>query len=76
MRPTLTESLVEILDGIVPPDPSLRVTSLSLDLPLEVSLAWDEDGAPVLLAGPPRWRWPTVFDSRPGRLLLHLGGSS
>jgi len=76
MRPTLTESLVEILEGFVPLDPSLRVTSLHLDIPLEVAVELDHDGALLLLAGPPRWRWPTVFDSRPGRLDLHLGGLS
>jgi hypothetical protein len=72
MRATLAASLVEILDGLVPPDPSVRLTGLFLDLPLEVALAWDH-AAPVLLAGPPRWRWTTEFDERPGRLALRLG---
>jgi hypothetical protein len=76
VRPTLSATLVELLEVFVPPDPSLRVTRLELDLPLEVAFELDGAGRPVLLAGPPRWRWVTVFDSRPGRLQVALRGGT
>lgn len=72
MRATLADSLVELVDALVPPEPSLRLTSLTVDLPLEVALGTDNQGTPVLLAGPPRWRWSTDFDALPGRLHVHL----
>jgi hypothetical protein len=68
MRPTLSASLLEILGGLLPLDGSIRVTGLALDLPLEVACKTLPDGAPVILAGPPRWRWTTDFDNRPGRI--------
>jgi hypothetical protein len=68
MRPTLSASLLEILGGLLPLDTGIRVTDLALDLPLEVALGVLPDGAPVILAGPPRWRWTTDFDNRPGRV--------
>jgi hypothetical protein len=72
MRPTLSASLLEILNGLLPLDTAIRVTGLALDLPLEVAFTVLPDGAPVILAGPPRWRWTTDFDSRPGRIRVAL----
>jgi hypothetical protein len=68
MRPTLSASLLEILGALMPLSTGLQVTGLALDLPLEVALAVPPDGPPVILAGPPRWRWTTDFDNRPGRI--------
>lgn len=72
MRPTLAASLLDILDSLVPTAECLRVTGLDLEFPLELTVV-EQDGAPLVLAGPPRWRWTTDFDCRPGRLRLALG---
>jgi hypothetical protein len=70
MRPTLSASLLEILGGLLPLHTGIRVTGLVLDLPLEVAFKVLPDGAPMILAGPPRWRWTTDFDNRPGRVRI------
>jgi hypothetical protein len=69
-RLPLAETLTDVLAGVLPaaaPGAPVRITSLVVDLPLEVMLARG-DGAPELLANLPRWRWTTDFDARPGRL--------
>lgn len=73
-RLALGDALAELLDGLLADDPShagMRLSSLHLDLPLEVSLAWD-DGRLVFLGNPRRWRLQTPFDERPGRLALSV----
>jgi hypothetical protein len=45
----------------------VRVASARVGLPVEI--AWTGE---TLLVNPPRWRWRTDFDDRPGRLLVHL----
>lgn len=73
MRTTLSDFLLEIIGAVLPEDDAARVTGLDLDLPIEISLELDATGArPVIAAGPPRWRWTTEFDSRPGRLHVSL----
>lgn len=65
-RIPLADTLTDVLGAVLPSAElaaPVRVTSVSFDLPLEVSLA-----GPELLANLPRWRWTTDFDSRPGRL--------
>jgi hypothetical protein len=66
-RLPLAETLVELLESLVPERAvasGIRVRDVKLDLPLELQLA---DGG-ELLGNVRRWRWPTDFDERPGRL--------
>ena len=72
MRRRLSETLLELLDGVRPQGEArdlLRVTDVALDLPLEMMMT-SGDPEPELLADLPRWRWTTVFDQRPGRLKI------
>jgi hypothetical protein len=71
----LWETISELIESVLPDDGvagALRVTALSLDVPVEVLLrrAPDEAGGVELLVDLPRWRWTTVFDERRGRLKL------
>jgi hypothetical protein len=67
-RRPLAETLVEVVDALAPPPAGgLRVTSVGLELPLELQLRPGPQG-PELLGELPRWRWRTVFDERPGRV--------
>jgi hypothetical protein len=67
-RLPLADTLVALLEGIPPTGGTLSVSRVALDLPLEVALSGPAE-EPELLANLPRWRWPTDFDSRPGRLV-------
>jgi hypothetical protein len=72
MRRTLAETLVDLVDAIrTPGEPAvLRVTSVTLDLPIQVSLR--QTGTELeFLADVPRWRWITVFDEPLGRLQFY-----
>jgi hypothetical protein len=72
MRRTLSETLVELAESTQPlPEiaPWLRVTGLTLDLPIEIALR-RLAGEAELLADAPRWRWRTPFDEVPGRLRI------
>ena len=66
-RLPLADTLVELLEGLTPGGGSIRVDRVMFDLPLEVALHGTAE-EPELLANLPRWRWPTDFDARPGRL--------
>jgi hypothetical protein len=66
-RLPLSDTLVELLEGVTPGDGMVRVQRVAFDLPLEVALSGTAE-EPELRANLPRWRWPTDFDSRPGRL--------
>jgi hypothetical protein len=50
---------------------ALRVTRLSIDVPVEVALGLAGSDL-VFLADLPRWRWRSDFDREPGRLALSL----
>jgi hypothetical protein len=66
-RVPLADTLCELLDALAVPSAEglpLRVDGVAFDVPLEVRVA----GSGELLANLPRWRWPTDFDARPGRL--------
>lgn len=56
-------------------DPSaqavVRVTRLSVDVPIEIELRGAIE-APEMLGDLPRWRWRSAFDREPGRLSLVL----
>lgn len=76
MRRPLSEVLVEITDALTPPGQSgVRLSGAYLNLPVEVQVEWGRDGL-EFLAELPRWRWSTVFDVRPGRMILNLGDSA
>ncbi len=75
MRPELWETVVDLVASVLPDDEAqnvVRVTSVSLDVPIEVMMRGGakNDGEIELLAHLPRWRWTTAFDGRRGRLKL------
>jgi len=75
VRRALWETISELIESVLTDDGvagALRVTGLSLDVPVEVLLrrALDEAGDVELLGDLPRWRWTTVFDEQRGRLKL------
>lgn len=71
LRP-LAETLLELTGAMRPPEEvgsPLRVTALSIDLPIEVRLRprgdeWE------FLADLPQWRWQTGMEELRGRLRL------
>ncbi len=69
-RQPLAEMLVDLI-GAVSPDckSGLRVTSVLLDLPVEIRLLQSGDEF-ILLADLPRWRWATDFDEVRSRINL------
>lgn len=69
MKRALADMLVEVVSGLQPEGaaPLVRVTSVYLDLPVEVGLR-STAGTLELLAELPRWRWRTDFDGEAGRL--------
>jgi len=63
-----------LVDALMVPEMAasgLRVTRLTIDIPVEVAL---ERSGPDLdfIAEIPRWRWRSEFDRVPGRLVLHV----
>jgi hypothetical protein len=72
----LWETLCEVVDGLMPvatDGVDIRVTTVGLDLPMEIDVSDSGDG-PIVQADLPRWRWPTDFDVEPGRLQVQLVG--
>ena len=74
-RRPLGEVIVELSESLatehVPPS-LFRVTTLAVDVPIEVAL--ERSGSDIVfVADAPRWRWRSVFDRTPGRMTLHLG---
>lgn len=70
VRTTLGDTLVELCSALGAMDAplSVRVRRARLDLPVEVQMS-----GTTLFVNPPRWRWRTDFDERPGRLCVQLG---
>ncbi|HEY3063443.1 MAG TPA: hypothetical protein VGL99_31110 [Chloroflexota bacterium] len=74
MQRVLWQTLIELADAARPVGRAadqLRVTSLTLDLPIELAMARSSTGIEIL-ADLPRWRWPTDFDPPLGRLRVVL----
>lgn len=72
MRPELWSSLASLMDALEPPEEAgMRLSAVTLDLPLEIALRRSGDEI-VVLGSPPRWRWTTAFDERPARLRVEL----
>jgi hypothetical protein len=72
MRRALWETVTELVDVVAPSEAAelVRVTDLTLDVPIEV-LVHQTAGGAEFLADLPRWRWRGALDERPGRLRLH-----
>jgi len=71
MRRTLSETMVELAGAATVPAEAagMRITSLDIDIPIEVRLRknggeWD------LLADLPQWRWQTGLEELRSRLRL------
>jgi hypothetical protein len=74
MRPPLWATLAGVVDAVRPAGEAgelLRVSGVSLDLPVEIELRRTADGVEIL-GQPPAWRWETAFDRRPARLTVRL----
>jgi hypothetical protein len=71
MRRELWETLVELLVALTPDNDAttLRVTSMHLDLPVELRLRQGSDGL-RLLADLPRWRWRAGMSEPLGRMQI------
>lgn len=67
------ETLVDMAESVAPTaaETGIRVTSLHLDVPMEVQVR-QSHGELEFLADVPRWRWTTDFDRRPCRLRVTL----
>ena len=67
------ETLVDMAESVVPTasETGIRVTSLHLDVPIQVQLR-EAHGEMEFLADVPRWRWTTDFDLRPCRMRVTL----
>jgi hypothetical protein len=75
MRRPFADTLLDLLAGATPsPELSawIRVTSLSLDLPVEIQIQRSpgHHGDWEVVADVPRWRWQTDFDPPRGRLQI------
>jgi hypothetical protein len=69
----LSATLTEIAEGLLSTrrrGVAVRARRIELDLPVEIRLFAPVAGTPVLSGSLPVWRWRTVFDQRPNRLLL------
>ena len=70
MRRALWETVTDVVGAVrslAGPGASLRVTSVSFDLPIEVRLT-RHGPETELLADVPRWRWQTGREEPRGRL--------
>jgi hypothetical protein len=74
MRRELWEMLVDLLDGVTPPQmglAGLRIVGMSLDLPVDVAVR-KTSSACALLVDLPATRWTDGFMVQPGRMQLDL----
>ena len=71
-RNELAATLIAVAEAAQAAGPALatvRTRSVTMDLPLE--MRWGPGpGGTWLGATLPRWRWQTVFDRKPGRIVL------
>ncbi len=73
MQRAFWETLVDMAEAVTPTaeEIGIRVTSLELDVPIQVQLR-QSHGEIEFLADVPRWRWRTDFDVRPCRMRVTL----
>ena len=74
MRNELWETIAALADTagtFAGSEHNMRVTQLSLDLPIELTVRQTESGF-WFLAGPPQWRWRTDFDLPLGRMSVRF----
>jgi hypothetical protein len=74
MQRPFWETLVEMAEAVAPTtaETGIRVTSLHLDVPIQVQIRQSHGGELEFLADVPQWRWTTEFDLRPCRMRLTL----
>jgi hypothetical protein len=73
MKRPFADTLLDLVEGILRPAqdaPPVAVTSLRLDVPMEVRLGI-RDGEWEFLADVPQWRWQTGWEERRGRLRVN-----
>jgi hypothetical protein len=68
---SLSETLIDMVDGVAfnPPGLGLRVTSIEMTLPVDVAIE-SEAGEPVFLADVPQFVYRTAFDLAPSHLTV------
>ena len=74
MRRELWETLVDLMESMAVPEArvlGLRVTDVTLDLPVEIVLQPTEVGF-KFLAGPPMWRQETGLQHQKGRMSVRM----
>jgi hypothetical protein len=73
MQRAFWETLVDMAEAVAPTagEAGIRVTSLELDVPIQVQLR-QSHGEMEFLADVPRWRWTSDFDLRPCRMRVTL----
>jgi hypothetical protein len=74
MLRTLDDTLVDVVEAMLPPIPGegLRVSGYAMDLPVRIDLEVHGDQIEIL-GDLPSWRWQTVFDRPPCRLRIICG---
>lgn len=65
-RIPFTDALTSLVEGLAMDRP-VRSVEVAVDIPIEVDVV-DLGNGLEFLAHPRRWRLPTAFDERPGRL--------
>ena len=80
MKRALSETLIELAHAVMPSDGPeaavIRVTSVEMDLPVEVTIRRSIEGV-EFLADLPSWRLTTVFDAPKSRMrVLWTEGTS
>ncbi len=73
MQRPFWQTLVEMAEAVAPTaaETGIRVTSLHLDVPIQVQMRQSHEEL-EFLADVPQWRWTTDFDLRPCRMRLTL----
>jgi hypothetical protein len=72
-RRELWETVTELTESVLPTAKTagmIRVTRLSVSMPIELALRTRDDDDPDILADAPRWRWETAYDVTPSRLTI------
>jgi hypothetical protein len=70
----VTELATSLATDHVPPE-LFRITTLVVELPVEVALVRSGDDI-AFVADVPRWRWRSDFDRSPSRLVMRIGEGS
>lgn len=74
MSTPLWATVADLLESVTPSGPAaelLRIQSMHVDLPMDLTFRQTKEGV-ELLGSPPRWRLRTAFDRPPGRMRIDI----